>query len=155
MLALYDVVALSGGVMAMEVNVDDSAVATMYGDHQAPRQDEASGVKKKGTLSKTVQDRQRIAASLFLFHCVQSALFLSDPGSTRCADLFFSFFSEIIVQYNFIFFFFFVGARCSLTEVGARCSLAEVGARCSLTEVGARCSLTFFFGCFLLALAAR
>ena len=55
MLALYDVVALSGGVMAMEVNVDDSAVATMYGDHQAPmQQDEASGVKKKGTLSKTV-----------------------------------------------------------------------------------------------------
>ena len=53
MLALYDVVALSGGVMAMEVNVDDSAVATMYGDHQAPMQDEASGVKKKGTLSKT------------------------------------------------------------------------------------------------------
>ena len=54
MLALYDVVALSGGVMAMEVNVDGSAVATMYGDHQAPIQDEASGVKKKGTLSKTV-----------------------------------------------------------------------------------------------------
>ena len=54
MLALYDVVALSGGVMAMEVNVDDSAVSTMYGDHQAPMQDEASGVKKKGTLSKTV-----------------------------------------------------------------------------------------------------
>ena len=26
--------------------------ATMYGDHQAPMQDEASGVKKKGTLSK-------------------------------------------------------------------------------------------------------
>ena len=54
MLALYDVVALSGGVMTMEVNVDDSAVATMYGDHQVPMQDEASGVKKKGTLSKTV-----------------------------------------------------------------------------------------------------
>ena len=34
------VVALSGGVMAMEVNVDDSAVAIMYGDHQAPMQDE-------------------------------------------------------------------------------------------------------------------
>ena len=39
MLALYGVVALSGGVMAMEVNVDDSAVATMYTDHQAPMQD--------------------------------------------------------------------------------------------------------------------
>ena len=89
MLALYDVVALSGGVMAMEVNVDDSAVATMYGDHQAPMQDEASGVKKKGTLSKTVWDRQRIAASVFLFHCVQSALFLSDPLGVRIFFFFF------------------------------------------------------------------
>ena len=47
MLVLYDVVALSGGVMAMEVNVDDSAVATMYGDHQAPMQDEALAWRRK------------------------------------------------------------------------------------------------------------
>ena len=50
------VVALSGGVMIMEVNVDDSAVATKLPvrESPAPMQDEASGVKKRGTLSKTV-----------------------------------------------------------------------------------------------------
>ena len=55
MLALYDVVALSGGVLAMEVNVNDSARLSRHGPGPpAPMQDEASGVMKKGAFSKTV-----------------------------------------------------------------------------------------------------